>query len=90
MERRVNLTTSSFDLDDLMISLRPNPRSKGQLASKKGLDSLADIIQKQEEETAPVEELASSYIGKDPSLKTAEDVIQERIFLLKDSHTMKL
>ncbi|NLP01507.1 MAG: S1 RNA-binding domain-containing protein [Fibrobacter sp.] len=76
VERRVNLTTSSFDLDDLMISLRPNPRSKGQLASKKGLDSLADIIQKQEEETAPVEELASSYIGKDPSLKTAEDVIQ--------------
>ena len=35
VERRVNLTTSSFDLDDLMISLRPNPRSKGQLASKK-------------------------------------------------------
>ena len=75
VERRVNLTTNPFDLDDLIISLRPNSRSKGQLAIKKGLDSLADVILKQQEELTPIEQLAASYIGKDPSLSSVDDVI---------------
>jgi uncharacterized protein len=75
-EKRVALTTSSFELDDMLIPFRPNPRSKGQLASKKGLDSLADLILRQKEETTPVEQLAEQYVNKDPSLKTPDDVIQ--------------
>lgn len=75
-EKRVNLTTNTFELDDLLIPLRPNPRSKGQLASKKGLDPLADLIVQQEDEKTPVDVLAKSYIGKDPSLTSTEDVIQ--------------
>ncbi|NLG15934.1 MAG: hypothetical protein GX556_01230 [Fibrobacter sp.] len=76
VEKRVNLTSSSFDLDDLMISLRPNPRSKGQLALKKGLNSIADLVVKQEEEKIPIEELAAPFIGKDPSLSSVEEVLQ--------------
>ncbi len=75
-EKRVNLTTNPYELDDLLIPLRPNPRSKGQLASKKGLDPLADIIVKQEQETTAVEVLAEPYVGKDPTLSSVEDVLQ--------------
>lgn len=76
VEKHVNLTSSSFELDDMLLPLRPNPRSKGQVASKKGLDPLADKIMQQKEETTPVEILAEEYIGKDPSLTSVEEVIQ--------------
>jgi uncharacterized protein len=75
LERRVNLTINPFELDDILLPLRPNPRSKGQLAIKKGLSPLADEIMKQEE-NGSVEEVAEPYIGKDPSLVTTEDVIK--------------
>src|SRR5690554_1375682 len=75
LERRVNLTINPFELDDILLPLRPNPRSKGQLAIKKGLSPLADEIMKQEE-NGSVEEAAELYIGKDPSLVTTEDVIK--------------
>ncbi|MCL2689288.1 MAG: hypothetical protein FWE57_05510, partial [Chitinispirillia bacterium] len=75
LEKRINRITDSHELDDLLIVLRPNPRSKGQLASKKGVEPLADLVMAQEEEAVSLEELAAPYIGKDPSLKTADDVI---------------
>lgn len=75
-EKRINLTTNTFELDDLLIPLRPNPRSKGQLASKKGIDPLADLIVMQQDESTPVEVLAEKYVGKDPSLSSVQDVIQ--------------
>lgn len=76
IEKRVNMTSNSFELDDLLLPLRPNPRSKGQLASKKGLDSLADLILKQNDESHSIEEVAGKYIGKDPSIASVDDVIQ--------------
>jgi uncharacterized protein len=76
LEKRLGLVTDTHVLDDILIPLRPNPRSKGQLAAKKGIDELADLIAAQTEETASIEELATAYVGKDPSLKTADDVIQ--------------
>ena len=76
IEKRVNLTADAFDLDDMLLPLRPNPRSRGQLAAKKGLEPLADLIARQEEQSLSIEELAEQYIGKDPSLKTTADVMQ--------------
>jgi uncharacterized protein len=76
IEKRINLTTDAFDLDDMLLPLRPNPRSRGQLAVKKGLEPLADLIACQEEQSLPIEELAEQYVGKDPSLKTIVDVMQ--------------
>jgi len=76
VERRVNMTTNPFELDDLLLPLRPNPRSKGQLASKKGLDTFAEQILKQDDEQSSLEELAKEYIGKDPSLTSVDDVLQ--------------
>jgi protein Tex len=76
MEKRINVMTSSFELDDMLLPLRPNPRSRGQLAVKKGLEKLADIVMRQEEQSAPIEALAESYIGKDATLKSVDDVLQ--------------
>ncbi|KMQ50899.1 Transcription accessory protein (S1 RNA-binding domain) [Chitinispirillum alkaliphilum] len=76
VEKQINFSTKSYELDDLTISLRPNPRSRGQVAAKKGLDHLAAIIIDQQEEEKPVEDLASEYVGKHPSLKSVDDVIQ--------------
>ncbi|NLE01828.1 MAG: S1 RNA-binding domain-containing protein [Fibrobacter sp.] len=76
IEKRVNLTTNSFELDDLLAPLRPNPRSKGQIAAKKGLEPLADLFVAQKEESVPVDELAKPYIGKDESLNSLDAVLQ--------------
>jgi len=76
LEMRVNYTANSFELDDLLIPVRPNPRSRGQMAVKKGLKPLADTIMKQEEEAKTLEELAQPFVGTDPSLDSTDAVIQ--------------
>jgi uncharacterized protein len=76
IEKRVNLTTSVFELDDILLPLRPNSRSRGHLALKKGLEPLAGIVARQVEGNAPVETMAEAYVGRDPSLKSAADVLQ--------------
>jgi protein Tex len=76
VEKRVNHMTGTCELDDMLLPLRPNPRSRGQLAIKKGLGPLADLIAGQEEGSTPLEELAAPYAGKDPSLASAADVLQ--------------
>jgi protein Tex len=76
LEKRISLVTDTHVLDDILIPLRPNPKSKGQLAAKKGVDDLADLVAAQTEEKQPVEAMAEKYIGKDPSLKSAADVVQ--------------
>ncbi|MBN2187901.1 MAG: S1 RNA-binding domain-containing protein [Chitinispirillaceae bacterium] len=76
VEKRVHCLSSAFEIDDMLLPLRPNPRSRGQLSIKKGLGPFADLIVRQEEESASLEERAKAYIGKDPSLVSAADVLQ--------------
>lgn len=75
LEKRISYTTNTYELDDLLIPLRPNPRSKGQIALKKGVGPLADRIISQEEESASVEEMAEEFVGKDSSFKNVGDVV---------------
>lgn len=75
MEERINLNTCSTELDDILLPYRPNARGRGQVALKKGLGALADIVNEQEVEEGSLEELAEEYVGKDKTLKTVEDVI---------------
>lgn len=75
LQRRIALCLNPFELDDLLLPERPNPRSKAQISLKKGLKEPADIIQQQEEGGASVEEIVAPFIGSDPSLATADDVI---------------
>ena len=75
IERRVTFLSGAFELDDILLPLRPNPRSRGQLAIKKGLEPLADILERQIEQDEPIESLAEAYIGKEPSLGSPDDVL---------------
>jgi len=76
LEKRINHVTDPHVLDDILIPLRPNPSSKGQLAAKKGIGALADLIAAQTEETRTIEELAEEYVGKDPTLNSVDDVVR--------------
>jgi uncharacterized protein len=73
-QRRIALSMNPFELDDMLLPERPNPRSKAQLALKKGLKEPADRIQLQEEGVS-IEEIIASFIGKDASLGSADDVL---------------
>jgi len=73
--KRIELCTSSVELDDMLLPYRTKTRSKGQLSVNKGLAPLADIINEQEVEEGSVEELAEEYVGTHSSLKSVDDVI---------------
>jgi uncharacterized protein len=75
LENRIVLNTNSHELDDMLLPERINPRSKGQLALKKGLGECADAILRQEESAMSLDDIIAPYIGKDPSLASAGDVI---------------
>ncbi len=74
VKKRVTVCASSVELDDMLLPYRPNSRSRGRLAIKKGLKPLADIIDDQEIEEGSVEKLAEEYVGKDSTLKSVRDV----------------
>jgi protein Tex len=75
LETRITHLTNESELDDMLLPERLNPRSKGQLAVKKGLGALADAILSPETPLESLEASVAPFIGTDPSLKTADDVI---------------
>ncbi|HUI93698.1 MAG TPA: Tex-like N-terminal domain-containing protein [Chitinivibrionales bacterium] len=75
LEKQITLNTNSNELDDMLLPERVNPRSKGQLALKKGLGECADAILRQEEGAASLDDIVAPYVGKDPSLASADDVV---------------
>jgi protein Tex len=74
LQRRIALCLNPFELDDMLLPERPNPRSKAQIALKKGLKAAADAVQ-QQEEGVDIGDIVSPFIGKDASLGTADDVV---------------
>lgn len=74
LEKRIMHLTDGFELDDMLINERLQPRSKGQLALKKGLGEPAEKILSQQS-TDSLEECIAPYVGKEPSLKTEADVV---------------
>ncbi|MDG5813587.1 Tex-like N-terminal domain-containing protein [Chitinispirillales bacterium ANBcel5] len=76
VENQVALSTKPYELDDLVVPLRPNPRSKGQVASKKGLKEIALKIALQEEEELSPEDMVADFVGTHPTLKSVADVVQ--------------
>jgi protein Tex len=75
LEKQIVLNTNSCELDDMLLPERVNPRSKGQLALKKGLGECADAILRQEEGASSLDDIIAPYIGRDPSLASAGDVV---------------
>jgi uncharacterized protein len=75
LETRITHLTNEFELDDMLLPERLNPRSKGQLALKKGLGRLADTILAPGGSQQPLDEAIGPFVGTDADLKTPDDVI---------------
>ncbi len=73
VERRINVCLNQFDLEDMLLPERPNPRSKAQIALKKGLGELTDRIQRQENEAVSIDDLVASSLGNDASPASVDD-----------------
>ena len=84
VKARVDACTSTAQLNDLSGLARPNVNSKGQIALKQGLGPLADILQKQEEETRLPEELAEPFVGTPTGPKSVEDALAGACFILAE------
>jgi len=75
-ENHINALINPYELDDMLVPYRLNPRSRAQLAIQAGIGPLADVVEKQDESVAgPLEDLAKAYAGKAPAYKTVDDVI---------------
>ncbi|MDD5675209.1 MAG: Tex-like N-terminal domain-containing protein [Chitinivibrionales bacterium] len=75
LQQRIDVCTDPFELDDLLLPLRPNPRSKAQLALKKGLGDLAAALVCQQDKGLDLPGRAGALVGTEASLKSAEDVL---------------
>jgi len=72
------------DLEDIYLPFKPKRRTRATIAKEKGLEPLADMMWKQEDEDGDVEHIASSFIKDDvatidEALEGACDIIAERI-----------
>ncbi len=76
LQLRVEASVDPFELDDMLIVYRPNPRSRAQVALHTGVGPLADTVLAQQAGGEPIEELAKAYVGTHASLKTVEDVLR--------------
>jgi len=72
---RIDLVTTSYELDDLVASHRVNPKSKSQEAIRKGLGALADAIVAQTDDFS-LDEAVSQHVGKDAGLASPDDVLR--------------
>jgi uncharacterized protein len=75
-EEKIELSITAIEIEDLSISYRTSVRTRGQVAIAKGLDTLADKIDEQVDGSeSDLITLLKTYVGKDDSLKTEEDVL---------------
>jgi uncharacterized protein len=77
LESRVKYCSNSAELDDMLLPLRPNPRSRAQVALKEGFGELADSILLQDIEDKSVEEIAAEFIAKKGSSESVEDSLSK-------------
>lgn len=82
LKRRIEASWDSTELEDLYLPYKPKRVTKAEIARKKGLEPLADILLLQTE--AHVTERAKSFVkGEvktiDEALQGARDIIAERI-----------
>lgn len=74
-------------LDDLYLPYRPKRRSRAEAAREKGLEPLADMIMRGEEDSIPIAKAAAGFVSPTPNegiatkaeaLKGAADILAER------------
>lgn len=70
----LELAKTLTDVEDIYRPYKQKKRTRATIAKEKGLESLAEIINKQEEKRK-IDEIASEYINEKKGVLTAEDAI---------------
>ena len=85
LKRSIEAAATLVVVEDLYRPYRPKRRTRATMAKEKGLEPLADFIQKQQTRM-PVEEEAAKYISEEKGVATiqeaiagAKDILAERI-----------
>lgn len=73
LQKRIDDTWDSTELEDIYMPYKPKRRTRAQVAKEKGLEPLANFIMAQH--PGDVGHQAMQYISKDKGVETAEDAI---------------
>lgn len=88
LRHRIEEADTLKRLDDLYLPFRPKRRSRAEAARQKGLEPLADMIMRGEEDSIPIAKAAAAFVSsnhnegiasKDEALRGAADILAERI-----------
>lgn len=88
LRRKIEAAETLKRLDDLYLPFRPKRRSRAEAARQKGLEPLADMIMRGEEDSIPIGKAAAAFVSsnpnegiatKDEALQGAADILAERI-----------
>ena len=64
------------ELEDIYRPFKPKRQTRATIAVAKGLEPLADIIEKQEQSEKTLEEIASEFVSEEKGVNSAEEAIQ--------------
>lgn len=64
------------ELEDIYRPFKPKRQTRATIAVAKGLEPLADIIEKQEQSEKTLEEIASEFVSEEKGVNSVEEAIQ--------------
>ena len=73
LEAQINAATTMTELEDLYLPYKPKRRTRATMAIERGLEPLADELQKQY--SCNVEQMAARYINPDKGIASIEDAL---------------
>ena len=82
LQKRIEETWNSTELEDIYMPYKPKRRTRAQVAREKGLEPLAHFIMAQESED--VEHQALQYVSEEKGVKSSEDAIEGALDILAE------
>lgn len=75
LQTSIQKAQTMTELDDLYRPYRPKRRTRATIAKEKGLEPLADMLYRQENQHGNVEELAKEYINQEKEVESTDQAI---------------
>lgn len=82
LQKRIEDTWNSTELEDIYMPYKPKRRTRAQVAREKGLEPLAHFIMAQH--SGDVEHQAMQYISKEKGVETEDDAIKGALDILAE------
>lgn len=75
LQSRIESVTTRGELEDLYLPFGPQKKSPAETAKEKGLEPLADLIQKQETTSGDPEEIAAPFLSAEKGVKEVQEAL---------------